>query len=275
MSIRQKYRILDSTLYSKTWKDVLINELYDYIYSIGKFKELTDKGKKLRSIGRDDIKVYEELYFYKLLVDYIVNLRTAYLKSVDEDQEELELSYKLSCVRKYLFCRFKNTHIFDKLIQMANLKQDGIDFMQIGCLQDTSTEKVTNGGFDDSTGWGNLGGWVISGGVATTSYNGGTPLIRELVQSVTFDAGVTYTITFTITNYTQVLGTSYISLTYSTANSVPITGNGTFSHDITVSGPAPTLRLVGNDDFSIDNLSINTSNSLDVCDINANPFIIN
>lgn len=294
MSIRTNGTILSSTLYSKTWKDDLFNELHNYVYSIGKFKQLTDKGKLLRSIGRDDIKVYEELFFYKVLIDYLINIREALLKSTDEDPDELLLTYDLICVRKNLFCKYKNTNIFDRLVLMANLSLDGINFMQIGCLQETlGDELIVNGDFSsggDVPGFAKVDrafpfsitdfvGYVVDG------LGMNLAVVRDEAKHVLCDVvleeGESYQIEIEVTSLTAgesvFLYQSSDGLVHVLIDSFDAVGSYTITYTATrdrISFYSQASDFFGENAY-ISAISVKKIIATDVCSIDDNPFIIN
>lgn len=64
-----------------------------------------------------------------------------------------------------------------------------------------SSNMLTNGTFDDATGWDLTGGWSITGGVAVYTAAGGNGFIRQLGGAMVtgHEAGTAYTLTFTLT----------------------------------------------------------------------------
>lgn len=134
MSIKPYPIFINSTLYTKTWKDELYNQLNNYLYNIGKFRTLTDKSDTLAKIGRGDKAtiIYEELFYYGILIDYLINAKeTIYRSTFDDDNtvEDLLETYEFDKIRKNLLCRFNTTRIFDALLRIANFDQEGIDEM--------------------------------------------------------------------------------------------------------------------------------------------------
>ncbi len=144
MSIKQYPILIDSNLYTKTWKDMLYNELNNYIYRIGKYKNLTDSGYTLRSIGRADKanSIHEELFYYKILIDYIINAKETIYRSTSsgETTDEILETYDFDTIRKNIFCRFNTTKIFDALIRIANFVEEGIDEMIIVNTEETDAD---------------------------------------------------------------------------------------------------------------------------------------
>lgn len=198
--------ILDSNLYQKTWKDVVYNNMNSYLYSIGKFKLLTDRGKIMRSIGRNASVIYEELYFYHALIRYFINARETLTKSGITDFATSKEDYDFACIRKTIFCKYKSTKIFDDLYKMSGLSKDlldGLDFM-IFDPSGFGDELVTNGNFaSPADGFGHLVGFtaytlpiIYTDVVVSGQFRYNTeinlmptpePLIIDSIYKITFD----------------------------------------------------------------------------------------
>ncbi len=81
MSIKPYPTLINSDLYEKTWKDNMYNEMNEYLCSLHKTKQLTDRGKIQRSIGKNDSEVYSELFYYQCLINYFINAKETLSKS--------------------------------------------------------------------------------------------------------------------------------------------------------------------------------------------------
>ncbi len=204
MSIKTFPRTLDSTLYTLTWKDQLYNNLNDYLYSSGtifnsinKFKSLTDKGYLASRIGKDSKCVYEELYFYKAFIKYLILAKDEIIKS-GANITTVKASYLLATVRNNAICRYINSEIIDNLINIAGVditSLGGIGYDIIACDFTSGNELQVNGDFSLSS-----GGWYDSGGVLLTAltnpYNGAATTGGPIKSGAILTVGKSYTINF-------------------------------------------------------------------------------
>ena len=296
MSLKVYPLIIDSNLYTKTWKDDLYNELNDYIYGVGVYKDLTDSAYITRKIGRREREhtKYEELFFYKILIDYIINLKEAVSKSGVDVEEELE-SFKLDKIRANVLCRFNSTKLFDNLLMIANVVNQGIDYMQIGCLQDVAgSELQTNGDFssivDPIVGYHEvLRSYPFTINTATNiSTSDGFDLstlydtINHLLSDYILTIGYTYRLSYDITILTS--GKSIFAYGWDAAvpHSIITDANGSSVGTITIDFVATYTRLTFYTDASnglgeeafIKNISLKQYSGIDVCNSSNNPFII-
>jgi hypothetical protein len=122
----------------------------------------------------------------------------------------------------------------------------------------TGAELVTNGTFASDTAWTKGSGWTIGSGVATASSAGhGSALFQT---GASFVGGVTYLVTFTVSNYTTGSLTLYAPRTPTFYR--PFLGaagaNGTyaFTYTPTVSSSDIRFEASGTTSLSIDNISI-------------------
>ncbi|MDC0637749.1 hypothetical protein OAP25_03510, partial [Flavobacteriaceae bacterium] len=97
-----------------------------------------------------------------------------------------------------------------------------------GITSPVAGNEITNGTFDNSVGWTLGTGWTIAGGVATASASIGSTLYQDPPLVI----GQTYTVTFTISNYSA--GTVKIRL--GLASGTLRSANGTYTEEITCSG---------------------------------------
>jgi hypothetical protein len=113
-----------------------------------------------------------------------------------------------------------------------------------------STQWVTNGGFDADSGWTKGSGWTIAGGVAHNDGTGGTAV---LVQTIPLVSGKSYTLTYTISNYS---GSATVTGRFSGGTGTAHSGNGTYTDILTSGNTAlsfnPTSGFVGD----IDNVTL-------------------
>lgn len=116
-------------------------------------------------------------------------------------------------------------------------------------------ELLLNGGFDTDTVWTKTSGWTISGGTANIALTGGT---RNLTQgSLTLTQGITYQLTYTVSNYTAGTVTPAI-IGGTVVAGAARSANGTYTETI-VAGPTPTafrFQAAINTSLSIDNVSL-------------------
>jgi len=122
----------------------------------------------------------------------------------------------------------------------------------------TGSELVTNGTFDSGTDWITESGWTISSGVATASSAGhGAGLVQI---GASFVAGVTYVVTFTVSNYTTGSLTLYAPRTPTFyrpfLGAFGSNGTHTFTFTPTVSSSDIRFEASGTTSLSIDNISI-------------------
>lgn len=116
------------------------------------------------------------------------------------------------------------------------------------------TERVSNGGFDSSTGWTLGTGWAISGGTLN-----GTATTGVATQSIALTAGQRYRV-----RYHATVNSGSVRVKLGTAVATTRSTSGTWVETITAAGSA-TLAIQGVTAFtgSIDNISV-TPESLDV-----------
>jgi hypothetical protein len=113
------------------------------------------------------------------------------------------------------------------------------------------SELVTNGDFADTSVWEQLSSSItISGGSANYDGSIATSNMRQTLTTV---ANKVYKVTYTISNFTQGIGTVRLDGNYGTYR----TANGTYTDYITVSGTSSTFQLYGLSSFigSFDNVS--------------------
>jgi hypothetical protein len=132
-----------------------------------------------------------------------------------------------------------------------------------GVVGALGSELVTNGGFASSASW-STGGSGMSIGAGVMSHTGAGA--GEGLQLITLIAGRTYRITFTITGFTLVSGSTYVILgtdefgatTIGEPYTSEITGNGSYSVDITThTGMAlGMIKFISEDTLNIDNVSV-------------------
>jgi hypothetical protein len=121
-----------------------------------------------------------------------------------------------------------------------------------GKVEYISSEMVSDGDFSTGIPWTTGAGWSLPPGAA--QHTGA--LTGNLVQSIGIIEGATYRVSFTITGYSVVFGSSYLALG-NIGNTIPINNNGTYEQDITVSGFSNGWVLVsGSDNLIIDNISV-------------------
>lgn len=112
---------------------------------------------------------------------------------------------------------------------------------------------LVNGGFDDASNW-VLGGSVsIAGGKATVSSNSG--YWRQ--DEVPLEAGKTYTVTWTVSGYVSGSTTPFF-LGGTSANGTYVSGNGTFTQDLTANDGNTQFQLScgGGSTLEVDDISI-------------------
>lgn len=117
-----------------------------------------------------------------------------------------------------------------------------------------SAELVSDGDFGSGASWTTGTSWSIGAGVAT--HTGGS--FGNLTQNIGIVSGSKYRVVFTVNSITTIGGESYVAIGIDdAANKVTITGTGSYSQDITVSGTSFGNVIVGsNDDLVIDNISV-------------------
>lgn len=119
---------------------------------------------------------------------------------------------------------------------------------------DLGSELTTNGTFTTDTSWTKGAGWTISAGKANAS-----SASSDLSQDITVTNGLTYEVTYTISNYSTGNVTPVVAGTSGTARSA----NGTYAEVITAgAGTSPRLLFTGASSFSgsIDNVIVKLAN---------------
>lgn len=123
---------------------------------------------------------------------------------------------------------------------------DGADRAQNG----TFAEYVTNGAFASDTGWTKGTGWTIAAGVATAT--GAISTVLSQPSAITLLAGVTYTVTYTVTAFTAGTVTVSVGGTAGTAR-----GSAATFKETIVAGTTQILAFTGAGfTGSIDNVSV-------------------
>lgn len=266
MTIKAYPILIDSNLYTKTWKDVMYNNMNDYLLSkvAGyKIQSITNNGKVLTSIGKkkNSDSSYEELFYYKCLIDYFINANETLLKTGNvTDITIAKLAYKFDCIRKTIYCKFKATKIFDDLFAMSGISNsllNGLDYMVL----DPSTiaigsELVIDGNFPNSTNWTLDSGWSVSGGKATHNSSFGQTNIRQTIASII--ANTSYILTFDVSGYI-LSGSSILSIGGpGSGMDFTINGNGSYSFMGTTNSSiaASLISLLSDETMSITNISL-------------------
>jgi len=120
-------------------------------------------------------------------------------------------------------------------------------------------ERITNGGFDDGTGW-NLGeGWSIEGDKAVFVSPAPGP-VGTIVQSGVVAVGKTYRVTFTLSDVENI-GDGVILFAIPSGESGTLrTANGTYTQDISVTRGTNFSfigdAIPGGGTFKIDDVSV-------------------
>lgn len=132
MSIKPDNIIINSTLYTRTWKDDIYNALMGVLYQKGILTNLVNKTWNKEERGICDIDGWYHVYYYQILIDYIMT----YLEDKDKPcltQDELDdliSSYNFKCIRKTFVCKFKDPEILDAMLAAIGYdSMDGLDFM--------------------------------------------------------------------------------------------------------------------------------------------------
>jgi hypothetical protein len=160
MSIKTYPVIVNSNLYSPTWKDELYNELYQALYDEDFLKGLTDLGLAKMEDGEDFACDYSELLAYQNLVEYLILCKEEllYAATIEEYQDIVEY-YDLLQIRKNFFCKYGTYKIFDLLIRVVGIiirgtVGIGLDYMIFDPVTEVVTlgdELVIDGDFSDDT----------------------------------------------------------------------------------------------------------------------------
>ena len=111
----------------------------------------------------------------------------------------------------------------------------------------SNTERVTNGGFDTTTGWITTGGSIISNGLL--NFNGLSNAYFTLTQNL----NKYYKVSLTVSNY--ISGSFHVSTGASGMSSTEINANGTYVIYIQWTGINGALTFFGTSTCSIDNIS--------------------
>lgn len=117
----------------------------------------------------------------------------------------------------------------------------------------TSDSLTTNGAFASDTGWTKGTGWTIAAGKADS--DGTQTAVSDLSQNQTITAGVSYTLTYTVSSYSAGTITGMLGGTAGTARSA----NGTYTEIIVCgAGEDPKLVMRASADFvgKIDDVSV-------------------
>ena len=127
--------IINNTQYTKTWKDLLYNNLSQLLYDYGTTQGLIGKAFKADERGKKSDCAWEEVFFYQTLIKYFINLKDAFFKIQCPDATKIKAltdSYNLTCIRKTILCKYNRTDLYDLLLVKLNLKTDGLDNMTEG-----------------------------------------------------------------------------------------------------------------------------------------------
>lgn len=144
MSIFQYNQIINSEVYIQTWQDKLYNDLMGIIEDYGKSKDIINLAVHKEERGKDANCMWEEIYFFKTLADYFINMLDAFYHiecPQQSDIDALKLKYDLACIRKTALCRFNRVDLFDRMLVKLGLTIDGLNNMvqqlydSSGCLK--------------------------------------------------------------------------------------------------------------------------------------------
>lgn len=120
-------------------------------------------------------------------------------------------------------------------------------------------ERITNGGFDDGTGWSLGAGWSISGGKAVFVSPSPDP-VGTMVQNNVVSPDKTYRVTFTLSDIENI-GAGVILFAIPSGESGTLrTANGTYTQDISVTRGTNFSfigdAIPGGGTFKIDDVSV-------------------
>ena len=136
--------LIRQSLFTKSWKDLELNNLYQVMYDEGFLKEKVDLGFYKDERGRNSECTWEELFFFQTLVDYFILMKDDFFHiecPETTDIDKLKSDYKLDCIRKTVLCKFHNTDLYDKLYKKLNITVEGLSNMvealyyPSGCLK--------------------------------------------------------------------------------------------------------------------------------------------
>lgn len=130
----------------------------------------------------------------------------------------------------------------------------GTGIFLVDSLAGTSTTLTTNGTFAADSGWTKGTGWSINTGTYTADFAGHSST-SDIKQNQSVTAGIIYTLTYTISNYTAGSITPYLGGTAGTTRAA----DGTYTELITCgSGSDPKLVFTASSTFrgSIDTVSV-------------------
>jgi hypothetical protein len=115
------------------------------------------------------------------------------------------------------------------------------------------SELIVNGDFSlGAFEWATSAGWSIGAGVAT--HAGGSQ--GQLLQQIGITTGYTYRVSVTVTAYSTIFDDTILYLG-NLASSIDITGVGTYTQDITVSGVSNGfLGVDSRDNITVDNITV-------------------
>lgn len=132
MSLKLDNILIDSTLYTRTWKDDIYNALMSVLYQKGILTTTVNKAWKKEERGTCDINTWYQVYYYQIFIDYLIT----YLEDkggqclTTEELDELINSYNFKCIRNTFVCKFKNPEILDSMLRAIGYDStDGLDFM--------------------------------------------------------------------------------------------------------------------------------------------------
>lgn len=132
MSIKPNDIIIDSNLYTKTWKDITYNSLMNVLFQKGILTTTLNKTWNKEERGICDIDGWYQIYYYQIFIDYLM----LYLEDKDkpcltqDELDELITSYDFKCIRKTFVCKFKNPEVLDAMLSaIGYASTDGFDFM--------------------------------------------------------------------------------------------------------------------------------------------------
>lgn len=132
MSIKPDNILINSSLYTRTWKDDIYNSLMNILYQKGILTTTVNKAWKKEERGICDIDTWYQVYYYQIFIDYLI----AYLEDkggqcLTSDQlNDLINSYNFKCIRSTFVCKFKNPEILDAMLRAIGYDStDGLDFM--------------------------------------------------------------------------------------------------------------------------------------------------
>jgi hypothetical protein len=276
MSLVTYPNISRTTLYSKTWKDELYNQMYKSLYDKGILKKLSDIGESQDEDGSNSDCTYLQLFYLEQYINYLILLKDEATKTTLTQDQLVNLRdniYKLPIIRANFLCRFGNSNNIDiikaivnlgNIAGINNLTQDGLDYMIFDPNSPLlGNELIINSSFNNpSLGWIDVLNNILITGLSG-SLNLKNYTTSGVTQQLSLIVGHTYKFQLTVIsainpnaiavfNSSVDFGINNLILQINT----PVVNNTVYEITFVATQVTLLLTIITNTDFILTNVSL-------------------